>query len=163
MVADRYLLRQFGDDRRYDGHNAHATVFYQLGQPARQTRLGPFRRVAFHDGLSARDRARYRRLVTEAQAYLLGGDIRPAPGLAGAQHLGLYRGLVFPFTDPAAAARAVTSRDLAGAWRRHLLRTTTAKGTQLSALARLQERIDRATVGVFVGPVDAKVPGLPAP
>jgi hypothetical protein len=162
VVADRYLVRQFGDDRRYDGHNARAKVFYELGQPARQTRLGPFRRVAFHNGLSPGDGARYRQLASEAQAFLLGGDLQPKAGLAGAQNLGLYRDVVFPFTSPAAAARAVASRDLAGAWRQHLLRTTTARGRQLSKLARLQERIDRSTVGVFVGPVDAKVPGLDA-
>jgi hypothetical protein len=163
VVSDRYLVRQFGDDRKYDGHNARSKVFYKLGQPARQTRLGLFRRVAFHDGLEALDRARDRDLSEQAMTFLLSGDVRPKPGLAGAQNLGLYTDLAFPFTDPAAARRAIASRDLVGAWRAHLLRASARRGAVLDELARMQEHIDRATVGVFVGPVDAAVPGLPSP
>jgi hypothetical protein len=94
--------------------------------------------------------------------FLLSRDVQPAPKLAAAQRLGLYPDLVFPFTDPAAARRAIASRSLAGAWRQHLVRVSARRGAVLHELARLQERIDRATVGVFVGPVDAPVPGLPS-
>ena len=85
--------------------------------------------------------------------------MRARPALANAQRIGLYRGLMFPVTGPAAATRAVASRDLTNAWQQGLLRTSVPRVRRdLDALARTQAKIDRATVGVFVGPVEAKVP-----
>jgi hypothetical protein len=158
VVSDRYLVRQFGPNRKYDGHNARSRVFYKLGQAARVDRIGAFHRVAFHDGLAAKDRAVYERLAASAQEALLRGDIRPEPQLAGPQGIGLYRDLVFPFTDSDAAARAVASRQVSDAWQRNLLRAPAPVARKLRALARMQNDIDRATIGVFAGPVDARVP-----
>ena len=81
VVADRYLIRQFGPDRRYDGRNARSKVFYKLGPPAHRARIGAFHRVAFHDGLARADRAAYRRLASRG-----GGRAHPrsCPGAPGA-------------------------------------------------------------------------------
>jgi hypothetical protein len=158
VVRDRYLVRQFGPDRKYDGHNARSQVFYRTGEAARQERIGGFRRVAFHDGLTRQARAEYAALTASARDALLRDEIRLRPGLAGARTLGLYRDLVFPFTDAAAAERAVTSRQLAGAWRQRLVDASGRVARRLDALARMQADIDRATIGVFVGPIDARVP-----
>ena len=84
VVADRYLVRQFGPDRRYDGHNARSKVFYKLGQAARPMRLGPV--PAGRVPRRARGRRPGRgtaRLAAAARDALLQGRIRPAPGLGG--------------------------------------------------------------------------------
>lgn len=145
VVRDRYLVRQFGPDRRFDGRNARSQVFYKLGQAARPTRLGPFRRVAFHDGLARSERAAYARLAASVADDLARGDIRPTPKLGGAHNLGLYGGLTFPVTGAPAARAAVASRELTDAWRQHLVRATGPVQRRLAALARFQTRIDRAT------------------
>ncbi|MGZ6927190.1 MAG: hypothetical protein ACXVJF_10780 [Acidimicrobiia bacterium] len=50
VVSSPWLVRHYGTDRRYDGHNARSRIFYRLGVFADRRRLGRFHRIAYHRG-----------------------------------------------------------------------------------------------------------------
>ncbi len=59
VTEDETQVRQIGEDRRFDGHNARARLVYRQGLGALETPPG-WRRIALHPGL---DRARRRELL----------------------------------------------------------------------------------------------------
>ncbi len=158
VTASPYEIRHLGPERRYDGHNARSKVFYRSGAVAMRRTLGPFHRVAFHDGLDRAERARLRRLVHQIEEALGHGVLDHSPKLASAIASGFFVALRGPFDTPEARAGAVRSGQLAGAVDRDLLDLPRPWAQRFAEYARLQERSDRDTIGVYVGPAHAAAP-----
>ncbi len=158
VTASPYEVRHLGPERRYDGHNARSKVFYRSGAVAMRHTLGPFHRVAFHDGLDRTERARLRRLVHRIGDYLGTGALTDSPKLASAIASGFFVALRGPFDTPESRADALRSGQLALAVDRDLLDLPRPWAKRFATYARLQERSDRNTIGVYVGPVHAKAP-----
>ncbi len=158
VTDDVYLARQLGPTRATNGHDAKTKIFYRSGDVARAKTIGPFRRIAFHNGLAPRQAERLRQLKTEIGTYLARNGLRPTPRLVGGEKLGVFSDLRGPFTTAAALAIVFQSRQLVFAIDQHVLALPARWNQLFSEYARLQSLADRETIGVYVGPVDALDP-----
>ena len=158
VSASPYEVRHLGPERRYDGHNARAKIFYRSGSVALQRRLGPFRRIAFHDGLDAAERARLAVRIGQIEEYLASTGLADSPRLQAAVGSGFFTALRGPFDTPQARETALGSGQLPIAVDRGLLDLPARWAARFADYAQLQERSDRDTIGVYVGPVDAAAP-----
>ena len=158
VTASPYEIRHLGPERRYDGHNARSKVFYRSGTVARQRRLGPFRRIAFHDGLDRVARGRLRALERQIDAYLATTGLSGSSRLQAAIDSGYLGTLRGPFDTPAARRAALASGQLATASEGGFLDLAPPWTGRFSEYARLHEQAERDTIGVYVGPVHATAP-----
>lgn len=157
VTTDAYLARQLGPTRLSKSHDARVKIFYRLGDAARSPRLGPFDRVAYHDGLDAGQREDMAKLRRALGGFLVSHGLRRTAKLQNGIDIGLWTALRGPFT-PEAVGAAFDTRALAGAMEAGALDVPAAWRGRFAEYARLQTRSDRRTIGVYVGPVSAPAP-----
>ncbi len=158
VTDDVYLARQLGPTRATNGRDAKVKIFYRSGDVARAKTLGVFTRIAFHNGLDARDARRLDELKRDVGDYLARSGLRSTPRLVSGEKLGVFSNLRGPFTTEAARAAVFDSRQLVFAVDQRVLALPARWNAKFEEYARLQTRADRETIGVYVGPVDATDP-----
>ncbi len=158
VTRDKYLARQLGPTRASNGHDATDKIFYRTGDVALSPKLGPFTRIAFHDGLDAAQRREFARLRRELGAYLGEHGLRQTATLRNGIAVGIWRALSGPFDTPEAINGAFDSRALAGAFTAGALDIPAAWRVRFREYSHLQDLADRETVGVYVGPVNTPSP-----
>ena len=158
VTNDVYLARQLGPTRATNGHDAKTKIFYRSGDIARAKTIDAFTRIAFHDGLDAKQTRRLKALKDEIGGRLARNGLRSTPRLVAGEKIGLFLNLRGPFTTEAARAAVFDSRELVFAVDRHVLGLPARWKAKFGEYARLQTRADRETIGVYVGPVDAVDP-----
>ena len=157
VTTDAYLARQLGPTRASNGHDARVKIFYRSGDAARLPHIGPFDRIAFHDGLDAQQRQEMRTLRRAIGGYLVSHGLRRTAKLQNGIDIGLWTALRGPFT-PETVGAAFDTRALAGAIEVGALDVPAAWRARFAEYAKLQTRSDRQTIGVYVGPVSAPAP-----
>ncbi|MEP6623138.1 MAG: hypothetical protein ABJC79_01735 [Acidimicrobiia bacterium] len=158
VTRDKYLARQLGPIRASNGHDAKDKIFYRTGAVAESPELGPFTRIAFHDGLNAAQRRRIAVLRRAIGGYLRTHGLRRTVKLQNGINIEIWRSLTGPFDTDAAIQRAFDKGALAGAFTANALDIPAAWRGRFREYARLQSIADLETVGVYVGPVNSKSP-----
>ena len=158
VTDDVYLARQLGPTRATNGHDAKVKIFYRSGDIARAKTIGVFTRIAFHEGLDARDARRLDGLKRLVGDYLARNGLPSTPRLESGEKIGVFSNLRGPFTTETARAAVFDSRQLVFAVDQHVLALPARWNAKFEEYARLQTRDDRETIGVYVGPVDATDP-----
>lgn len=158
VTDDVYLARQLGPTRATNGHDATTKIFYRSGDVARAKTIGAFRRIAFHNGLDARDARRLDALKREVGDYLARNGLRRTPRLESGEKIGVFSNLRGPFTTKAARIAVFDSRQLVFAVDQGVLALPARWKAKFDEYARLQTQADRETIGVYVGPVSAVDP-----
>lgn len=152
VVDDPPNVRQLGPERRFTGTNADALLTVRYGAEALR-RWPDARRVAFVPALSAAERRERDRLIDELAPYFDGLGALPfnAKGRA-ALETEVLRDLRETLDEPLDTRTLLESGDLADLVLAELLRVDRAWSGRVERYARLQERLDRDTVGLFLGP-----------
>lgn len=158
VTTDRYLGRQLGPRRESNGHDVRVKLFYQLGAAARHRAIGPFRRIAFVDGLESAQRRRLQTLESEIGTQIATHGLRQTARLRDGMKLGLFGALRGPFTTGESVQRVFRSGQLATAVDLHALDVGAAWEARLRSYAALQKRSDQLTIGVFTGPAAVAIP-----
>ena len=158
VTDDVYLARQLGPTRATNGHDAKVKIFYRSGDVARAKIIGPFTRIAFHNGLDKRERRRLDQVTREIDFYLARSGLRQTPRLESGAKIGVFSNLRGPFTTETARAAVFESRQLVFAVDQRVLALSARWNATFEEYGRLQARADRETIGVYLGPVDATDP-----
>ena len=158
VTDDVYLARQLGPTRATNGHDAKTKIFYRSGDVARAETIGAFTRIAFHDGLDARQTRQLTAVKDEIGGLLARRGLPTTPRLVAGEKIGVFSSLRGPFTTAASRAAVFDSRQLVFAVDQHVLALPARWTEKFDEYARLQTRADRETIGVYLGPVGAVDP-----
>jgi hypothetical protein len=154
VVADAGMVRQVGPSRRFSGSNAEGMLFLRTGDDALVTPPGT-RRVALHETLSPNEQLELADLEDQIREYLR--RARRLPLTPRGREI-VRRGY---FPDiPRTPSREfnpdalVASRGLVALVQSDLLSLDARWAPRFERYAYLQDRWDKETAAVFLGPVD---------
>ncbi|HET6954472.1 MAG TPA: hypothetical protein VFI47_29175 [Acidimicrobiales bacterium] len=160
VVRDPLLVRQLGEQRRWDGRNAGAVVTVASGDRTRDVLPGGTV-VARHDGLDAAEQAELARLRSALRGAFAAGEVRlndRGRAVAARGDLVSVPDAAAPI-DPVLATRlrptslAAYRREMVLLVEEDLLDADPAWRRSLDLYADLQDRWDRETATVVVQPV----------
>jgi hypothetical protein len=154
VTVHESLARQLGDGRKADRADARGELFMATGDGARRDRPGA-RRVAFRDGLSAREHRELAQLQDEVGRYLSGRRDLPLTDDAAAyldlgasplleQQLAAGTGLDGP--------NLVETRSLVNLVLRGMVDVPEPERSTLERYAELQHRADVDTLAIYLAP-----------
>jgi hypothetical protein len=152
VARDESLVRQLGPARRYNGHNARSELLLRTGDGAFHAPAGG-RRVAFAEGMSARDRAALARVTAEVSGYIHQHGLRlTLAGLAALRRGELPNLSRLPAVggDP---TPLISARELVAIVNLHYLVLDRTWAARFARYANLQQQYDRVTVALFVRPL----------
>ncbi len=158
VTDDPVMVHQLGPDRRNRRPRAEVKVFYREGPTAQSARLGPFTRIAFHDGLDAAEHRRLARLEREIGRELGARGVQIGERLVAAQDAGYFRELRGTYPDEASIRRVFASGALWRAITEGLVDAPARWSARFDEYAHLAQQAERETVGVYLGPTDAPAP-----
>jgi hypothetical protein len=151
VVDDDAMARQLGSSRRFDGQASHRlSLLY--GDEAEVGREGA-ERVAFVEGLDRDERGELDELVPDVRRLLLAGDLELTERGAKARRDGDLRDLEAEH-DPEEVGVLLALREVGRAVLNGWVELDGDDGKALSRYARLQDRLDHHTVGVFLEPYE---------
>jgi hypothetical protein len=156
VARDATLVAQLGPNRRFNGTNAKQALLLRTGDAALSTPPGA-RRVGFGQGLSSRDRRELLDLQTQLAAYLRQHGVPLNARGTAELHRGQLPGLtrlashLGPGVDP---TPLFPSRDLLTLIQHHDLTLDPTWSHRFQRYADLQHQWDRATVALFLAPID---------
>ena len=156
VARDATLVAQLGPSRRFNGHNATLALLLRTGDAALNTPPGSHR-VGLGQGLSSGARRELLDLHAELATYLRQHGVplntRGTTELQGGQLASLKRlaSHLGPGVDP---GPLFTSRDLVTMIQHHDLLLDRAWSHRFQRYADLQHQWDRATVALFLAPIE---------
>lgn len=153
VLADEGPVRQVGPSRRFTGHNARARISYLSGSATLTTPSGA-RRIAFHPGISDRERQELTGLQRLLGPALRDGDLRF--NAKGRDAVRANRLPTLAARGPLNPDAVYGSRNLVTAVRGQMLDLQGTLGRRAERYADLQFRADRDTVAVVLAPIDPR-------
>jgi hypothetical protein len=152
VVQDEGLVRQFGERRRFDEHNAQAALLIRVGDAADEIPPGA-RQVARHDGITTRERQALATLEQQIAAQVRAEGLR----LNAAGQQALARGDLPVLRQQGSGAidpvPLLATRELAHMIREDFLVVNDAWDARYERYADLVGRADTMTVALFVRPL----------
>jgi hypothetical protein len=146
------LVRQLGDDRRYDGTNARYRIFYRIGEEALETPANA-RRVAFHHGLDINEQYEMSRLKAQIADEMQAGRLQLTPFGRAALADGTFTVLAAGLRGDATAEDVFKSRQFTPGFENGILDIKPPWTARFRRYVELQRKFDREEVAVFVAPI----------
>jgi hypothetical protein len=147
------LVRQLGEERRYDGTNAQNRIFYRWGEDAGETPPGAVR-VANHHGLGYQEHYQFNRLKEQIADELRAGRLKLTPKGERAIARGEYGTLARALRGDATAEEVFRSRQFVSAFRDGVLDVKPPWTARFRRYVELQRQWDREEVAIFVAPIE---------
>ncbi len=147
------LVRQLGENRRYDGTNARYRILYRIGEDT----LDPppsLTEVAFHHGLGMKEHAQMNRLKAEIADEMDAGRLKLTAFGRAAIAQGRYAVLAAGLRGDASAADVFKSRQFTSGFEDGVLDVKPPWTARFKRYVTLQREWDRAEVAVYVAPIN---------
>jgi len=152
VAHDESLVRQLGPARRYNGRNARFELLLRTGDGALRAPAGSSR-VAFAEGMSARDRRDLGRVTAEVSSYIRQHGLRLTLAGLAALRRGDLPNLARLAPGGGDPMPLIQSRELVAIVNLHYLMLDPSWAARFDRYAALQQEFDRETVALFVRPI----------
>jgi hypothetical protein len=147
------LVRQLGEERRYDGTKARNRIFYRWGEDAGETPPGAVR-IANHHGLGYQEHYQFNQLKEQIADELRAGRLKLTPFGEREIARGEYAVLARALRGEATADEVFRTRQFGAAFRDGVLDVRPPWTARFRRYVELQRKWDREEVAVFVAPIE---------
>jgi hypothetical protein len=146
------LVRQLGEERRYDGTNARYRIFYRWGEDAENTPPGATR-IANHHALGVQEHYQFSRVKEQIADAVRAGQVRLTPKGERAVRSGEYQVLARALRGDASADDVFRSRQFVSAFRDGIIAVQPPLTARFRRYVELQRKWDKEEVAIFVAPL----------
>jgi hypothetical protein len=146
------LVRQLGEERRYDGTNARYRIFYRWGEDAENTPPGATR-IANHHALGVQEHYQFSRIKEQIADAVRAGQVRLTPKGERAVRSGEYQVLARALRGDASADDVFRSRQFVSAFRDGIIAVQPPLTARFRRYVELQRKWDKEEVAIFVAPL----------
>ena len=146
------LVRQLGENRRFDGTNAEYRIFYRIGEDTLETPPNATR-VAFHHGLGLKEAYQMSRLKAQIADEMRAGRLQLTDFGRTAIAQGRYAVLAAGLRGDVTAEDVFTARQFTSGFEDGVLDVKPPWTARFRRYVELQRRWDHEEVAVFVAPI----------